>query len=122
MQRILGVVGDKWALLVLEQLGVCTQRFSELLRAVPAVSPRMLTQTLRQLERDGMVERTLQAAVPPRVDYRLTELGTSVLPPVRALCEWVRAHQGVVLANRASHDQRAAPDTAAGSAADRAAG
>jgi DNA-binding HxlR family transcriptional regulator len=112
VQQILGVVGDKWALLVLEQLGVRTQRFSELLRAVPAVSPRMLTQTLRQLERDGMVERTLRAAVPPRVDYRLTELGTSVLAPVCALCEWGRAHQDVVLANRASHDQQAAPGAA----------
>ena len=106
VRQILDVVAGKWAILILEQLGVRTLRFSELQRAVPGVSPRMLTRTLRQLERDGMIKRTLQAGVPPRTDYQLTELGTTALGPVRALSDWARAYCDAILVNQASYDEQ----------------
>jgi len=92
VREILDRVGDKWSVLVIALLGVQGQRFSELRRAIDGISQRMLTLTLRQLERDGLVRRTVHATVPPRVDYMLTPLGESVLEPIRALMQWAQEH------------------------------
>ena len=92
VREILDRVGDKWSVLVIALLGVQGQRFSELRRAIDGISQRMLTLTLRQLERDGLVGRTVHATVPPRVDYALTPLGESVLEPITALTRWAQEH------------------------------
>jgi DNA-binding HxlR family transcriptional regulator len=91
-REILDRVGDKWSVLVIALLGERGQRFSELRRAIEGISQRMLTLTLRQLERDGLVSRTVHATVPPRVDYALTPLGESVLEPLTALMCWAQQH------------------------------
>ena len=82
VREILDRVGDKWSVLVISLLGERGHRFGELRRAIEGISQRMLTLTLRQLERDGLVSRTVHATVPPRVDYALTPLGQSVLEPI----------------------------------------
>jgi DNA-binding HxlR family transcriptional regulator len=92
VREILDRVGDKWSVLVIALLGERGQRFSELRRAIEGISQRMLTLTLRQLERDGLVSRTVHATVPPRVDYALTPLGESVLEPLTALMGWAQEH------------------------------
>jgi DNA-binding HxlR family transcriptional regulator len=92
VREILDRVGDKWSVLVIALLGVQGQRFSELRRSIDGISQRMLTLTLRQLERDGLVARTVHATVPPRVDYMLTPLGESVLEPIMALMQWAQEH------------------------------
>lgn len=81
-------IGDKWSLLVVQTLADGSLRFNELRRAIPSVSQRMLTLTLRNLERDGLVDRTVTPSIPPRVDYELTKLGRSLLGPVTALTDW----------------------------------
>jgi DNA-binding HxlR family transcriptional regulator len=85
-------IGDKWSVLVVETLGQGPMRFNALRRGIPSVSQRMLTLTLRHLERDGLVNRTVTPSIPPRVDYELTELGRSLLKPVCALVQWSKAH------------------------------
>jgi DNA-binding HxlR family transcriptional regulator len=92
VREILDRVGDKWSVLVISLLGVRGHRFNELRHAIDGISQRMLTLTLRQLERDGLVERTVHATVPPRVDYALTRLGESVLEPIMALTRWAAEH------------------------------
>ena len=82
--EVLGRIGDKWTVLVIAELGEGPVRFNALHRAIKGVSQRMLTLTLKNLERDGLVSRTVTATVPPRVDYALTDLGRSMLAPVRA--------------------------------------
>jgi DNA-binding HxlR family transcriptional regulator len=106
----LSIVGDKWSLLVLGTLQRDTMRFTELQRAVTGISQRMLTLTLRQLERDGLVSRTVHATVPPRVDYALTELGMTFLEPVVALGRWARANQDQMKASRRAFDASSAKD------------
>ena len=81
-------IGDKWSVLVVETLGQGSMRFNELRRAIPSVSQRMLTLTLRNLERDGLVNRTVTPTIPPRVDYELTELGRSLQKPICGLVTW----------------------------------
>lgn len=81
-------IGDKWSVLVVHALGNGSLRFGELRREIPSVSQRMLTLTLRNLERDGLVKRTVTPSIPPRVDYELTELGLSLKEPVNALSQW----------------------------------
>ena len=102
---------SKWSMLTLAHLSFGSHRFSELLGAIPDVSQRMLTQTLRRLERDGLIERTAQATVPPRVDYKLSELGRTLLPALQALLEWSATHRKAIDAARASYDaaQKATP-------------
>lgn len=95
---------SKWSMLTLAHLSFGSHRFSELLGAIPDVSQRMLTQTLRRLERDGLIERTAQATVPPRVDYKLTELGRTLLPALQALLEWSATHRHAIDAARADYD------------------
>lgn len=90
--EVLARVGDKWTVVVIDELGEGARRFNELQRAIKGVSQRMLTLTLKNLERDGLVSRTVTPSVPPRVDYALTDLGRSMLLPVRALGEWAVAH------------------------------
>ncbi|MDP2345997.1 MAG: helix-turn-helix domain-containing protein [Deltaproteobacteria bacterium] len=88
IREVLDRVGDKWSVLVIGNLGAGPKRFSELKRAIDGISQRMLTLTLRGLERDGLVTRTQFPTIPPRVDYALTPLGETLLDPIRALAIW----------------------------------
>jgi DNA-binding HxlR family transcriptional regulator len=88
VSAILSRVGDKWTVLVVRQLGSGPMRFSEIKRSLGSISQKMLTTTLRGLERDGFVSRTVYPTVPPRVDYALTPLGRDLLKPVGALGQW----------------------------------
>ncbi len=96
VSEILQRVGDKWTVLVVDKLGGGPMRFNELRAAVGGISQKMLTTTLRGLERDGFVTRTVFATIPPRVDYELTELGRELLVPVKGLAEWAMANMGRV--------------------------
>ena len=88
INEVLSRIGDKWSMLIVSRLAYGPQRFSELRRAIPTISQRMLTLTLRGLERDGLVSRTVTPSIPPRVDYELTALGHSLRGPVCALSQW----------------------------------
>ena len=92
IQEIMGSICDKWALLILHQLSQGTKRHGELRRGIRGISPKMLTQTLRKLERDRLVQRTVYAVVPPRVDYALTRFGGTLTNPLLALYRWTEAH------------------------------
>lgn len=89
---VLNRVGDKWSMLIVMNLSDGPKRFSELKRAINGISQRMLTLTLRGLERDGLVSRTVTPTIPPRVDYELTEIGDSLREPVKGLGQWALAH------------------------------
>jgi DNA-binding HxlR family transcriptional regulator len=103
-RRVLDRIGDRWTVLVIGALAEGTLRFSEVARRVEGVSPKVLTQTLRALERDGLVTRTVHPVVPPRVEYRLTDAGTSLREPLRALEEWAVEHLGGVLDAQRRYD------------------
>jgi DNA-binding HxlR family transcriptional regulator len=107
VSEILQRIGDKWSVLVVMTLRDGSRRFSELRRALPGISQRMLTLTLRTLERDGMVHRTVTPTVPPRVDYELTALGQSLQAPVTALGSWAIEHLPAIERARADFDARA---------------
>jgi DNA-binding HxlR family transcriptional regulator len=107
VREVLDRVGDKWSVLVVVLLGERSHRFSELHRAIEGISQRMLTLTLRVLERDGLVSRTVHPTVPPRVEYALTELGRTLLAPLSALADWAHAHREDILAARGHYDSRA---------------
>ena len=92
ISTLLSRIGDKWTVLVVSSLGSGSRRFNELRREIPSVSQRMLTLTLRNLERDGLVRRTVTPTIPPRVDYELTDMGHSLLKPVTALSNWALEH------------------------------
>jgi DNA-binding HxlR family transcriptional regulator len=92
-REVLNRVGDKWSLLIISMLGDGTKRFNEMKRSIEGISQRMLTLTLRVLERDGLVKRTVYPTVPPRVDYELTPLGQTLLEPVKALVAWAQQHR-----------------------------
>ena len=104
IRDLLDRLGDKWSLLVVELLGEGTQRFTELRREIDGISQRMLTLTLRRLERDGLVRRTVHPVVPPRVDYDLTPLGRTLLDAVAPLVTWTRNHRDEIAAARAGFD------------------
>lgn len=110
LRDLLDRIGDKWSLLVVELLGEGTRRFTELRRDIDGISQRMLTRTLRQLERDGLVRRTVHPVVPPRVDYDLTPTGASLLGAIAPLVGWTRAHREEIAAARAAYDARDAAD------------
>ena len=93
-RRLLELIGDKWTPIIVYILGQGTKRYGELRRHLPDVSKKMLTQTLRALERDGLLKRKVYAEVPPRVDSDLTPLGRVFLEPVTSLCAWAQAHKG----------------------------
>ncbi|MBX7495391.1 helix-turn-helix transcriptional regulator [Qipengyuania sp. 6B39] len=101
---ILARVGDKWSVRVVMALADGSLRFNQLRRGIPGISQRMLTRTLRGLERDGLVSRAVTPSVPPRVDYALTRLGTSLCDPVARLGNWAIANIGQVEAARAAFD------------------
>ena len=94
--EILRRVGEKWSVLLVVLLELGPRRFNDLKRSIPGISQRMLTLTLRSLERDGLVERTVVPRIPPHVSYGLTEVGQSLCVPVRALCEWAEDNVGVI--------------------------
>ena len=104
MSEVLSRVGDKWTVLVVETLGSGPKRFNELRRALGSISQRMLTLTVRALERDGLVTRTVFPTIPPRVDYELTKLGRSLLVPVNGLSAWARANRVAMDAARSKFD------------------
>jgi DNA-binding HxlR family transcriptional regulator len=105
-RQVLDRIGDTWSVLIVGALADGPRRYTELAKRIEAISPKMLTQTLRGLERDGLVGRTVHAVVPPRVDYALTPLGTSLLTLVGALESWAEAHIGDVQHARAAYDAR----------------
>src|SRR6476661_744044 len=104
VSEVLARVGDKWTVLVVSTLGEGPKRFNELRRALGSISQRMLTLTLRGLERDGLVTRTMFPTIPPRVDYELTKLGRSLLLPVGALGDWARANHAKIVEARRDFD------------------
>ena len=106
VSEVLDRVGDKWSVLVVAMLGDGPKRFNELRRSIASISQRMLTLTLRGLERDGLVTRTVFPTIPPRVDYELTELGRSLLQPVRALGSWARENRTRILQARLRFDAK----------------
>lgn len=103
-RSVLDRVGDKWTLIIIGLLEKRTHRFTELLHAIPGISRRMLTLSLRSLERDGLIERTVYAEVPPRVEYRATELGIGLSEPVLELARWVSRHKSEIAAHRDTFD------------------
>ncbi|MGW0203402.1 winged helix-turn-helix transcriptional regulator [Nonomuraea sp. NPDC003201] len=104
LRDILDRVGDKWSVLVMDLLGGGPKRYSELQRAIEGISQRMLTLTLRSLERDGLVERTVTPTSPPRVDYDLTPVGRTLSSQVAGLIEWAEQHREYVAAARLRYD------------------
>jgi DNA-binding HxlR family transcriptional regulator len=102
--EVLARVGDKWTVLVVWSLGDGPKRFNELRKALGSISQRMLTLTLRALERDGLVTRTVFATIPPRVDYELTKLGRSLLLPVSELGLWARNNRSAIQSARQRYD------------------
>jgi DNA-binding HxlR family transcriptional regulator len=110
VSAILQRIGDKWSVLIISRLGQGPRRFNEIKRMIGGISQRMLTLTLRNLERDGLVRRTVAPTVPPRVDYALTELGRDLLGPIAALAAWAIEHQACILAARAQFDASEAAD------------
>jgi DNA-binding HxlR family transcriptional regulator len=106
VRHVLDRVADKWSLLVIAILAGGTHRFTELRREIDGISQRMLTLTLRQLERDGLVRRTVHPVVPPRVDYVLTPLGGTLLETIQSLVAWTTDHLDEIAAARVAYDAR----------------
>ncbi|MEV4673957.1 MULTISPECIES: winged helix-turn-helix transcriptional regulator [Actinomadura] len=109
-REILDRVGDKWSLQVIALLGEGTKRFTELKREIEGISQRMLTVTLRGLERDGIVTRTVYPVVPPRVEYSLTPLGATLMDAAETLVMWAASHIDQIDSARADYDARAAAE------------
>ena len=108
---IIAQVADKWTLLILEELEEAeTLRFSELSRRVPGISQKMLTQTLREMERDGFVSRKVYPVIPPRVEYRLTDLGLSLSAAFCSVWEWAATHHGAIETARKAFAERASAE------------
>jgi DNA-binding HxlR family transcriptional regulator len=105
---ILDRIGDKWSVLVVLCLTEGPRRFTELRRLIGGVTPKVLTQTLRTMERDGLVTRQVFAEVPPRVEYALTPMGLSLHRPIQAITDWAEENAEAVLAARARHDEPSA--------------
>ncbi|HEX5238163.1 MAG TPA: helix-turn-helix domain-containing protein [Sphingomicrobium sp.] len=104
ISTLLSRIGDKWTVLVVQTLAGGSKRFNELRREIPSVSQRMLTLTLRNLERDGLVSRTVTPIIPPRVDYELTELGRSLQKPICGLANWALDNVDAIHAAQARFD------------------
>ena len=105
ISSLLQRIGDKWSVLVVSTLGGGPRRFNELRREIPSVSQRMLTLTLRNLERDGLVSRTVTPSIPPRVDYELTPLGRSLEGPIAQLQQWALDNVGAIHTAQAAYDK-----------------
>jgi DNA-binding HxlR family transcriptional regulator len=106
LSSILAVVGDKWTVLIVVLLGDGPKRFNEIKRMVGGISQRMLTFTLRGLERDGLVTRTVYPTIPPRVEYELTKLGSTLWKAVEPLSSWARANVSEIVASRETFDEK----------------
>lgn len=104
ISSLLQRIGDKWSVLVVSTLGAGPRRFNELRREIPSVSQRMLTLTVRNLERDGLVKRTVTPSIPPRVDYELTALGRSLEGPIGQLQQWALDNVGAIHKAQARYD------------------
>jgi DNA-binding HxlR family transcriptional regulator len=104
VREILKRIGDKWSVLIVMLLSDGPKRFTELKRSIEGISQRMLTLTLRSLERDGLISRTVTPSIPPRVDYALTPLGQSLKEPVMALGQWAYGHRDEIDAARQRFD------------------
>lgn len=104
IREVLDQIGDKWTALIISTLGTRPLRYSDLQASIPGISQRMLTQTLKHLERDGLITRTAYAEVPPRVEYELTDLGQSLMDAVAAMVSWATTHHGEVAGNRAASE------------------
>ena len=109
---VLHRVGDKWSVFVIDRLGQGSQRFSELRRSIDGITSRMLTVTLRGLERDGLVTRTMHPVIPPRVDYELTPMGATLLETIQQLMDWADGHAGDIYEARRVYDAERAPTEA----------
>jgi DNA-binding HxlR family transcriptional regulator len=110
VSEVLARIGDKWTVLVVGVLGDGPRRFNEIRRSLGSISQRMLTLTLRGLERDGLLTRTVYPTVPPRVEYELTSLGCSLLEPVNGLGLWARRNRAAIQSARYDYDARHAAD------------
>jgi len=97
---VLDRIADKWTALIIQVLALGTKRYAGLQREIGGISQKMLTQTLRSLERDGLVQRTVHPVVPPKVEYSLTKLGRTLIEPLQGLCRWSEKHLGELQANR----------------------
>jgi len=106
VREVLHRVGDKWSVLIVDLLGEGAMRFSDLRRSVEGISQRMLTLTLRGLERDGLVTRTVFPEIPPRVEYELTRLGKTLLEPIQGLAEWAERNRTSIQEARDKFDKR----------------
>jgi DNA-binding HxlR family transcriptional regulator len=106
VRDVLNRIGDKWSVQIVALLGEGSMRFSELRRSIEGISQRMLTLTLRGLERDGLVLRTVYAEIPPRVEYDLTKLGRTLLVPIQGLAEWAEENRTTIQDCRAGFDRR----------------
>lgn len=106
VREVLNRVGDKWSVLIVGLLADGPKRFSELRRAIEGISQRMLTLTLRGLERDGLVTRTVHPTIPPRVEYELTELGRTLRKPIQALARWAQENRERIQRSRNRFDAR----------------
>lgn len=104
VREVLNRIGDKWSVQIVSFLGDGAMRFSELRRSIEGISQRMLTLTLRGLERDGLIERTVFPEIPPRVEYNLTRLGKTLLDPIQQLGEWAAANRVSIQAARDKFD------------------
>ncbi|MFB7666017.1 winged helix-turn-helix transcriptional regulator [Kitasatospora sp. NPDC056138] len=105
IRDVLDRIGDKWSVLVVVELAQGTRRFRQLQRAVPGISQRMLTLTVRRLERDGLLTRTVHPAVPPQVEYALTPMGHSLTHLVKALADWSAQHRDAIARARREWDE-----------------
>lgn len=104
IRSVLDRIGDKWSLLIVLALAEKPHRFGELRRTIADISQRMLTQTLRDLQRDGLIDRTVFATVPPSVEYRLTPMGKSLMDPMEGLVQWAEAHHKKIRSAREAFD------------------
>jgi len=110
MSDVLNRIGDKWSVMVVGMLSRGTLRFNELKRQINGISQRMLTLTLRNLERDGLVTRTIYPEIPPRVEYGLTELGETLKGPINTLWDWSAANHQAIVTARQAYDVRHSPE------------
>ena len=111
VREVLNRIGDKWSVLVVSLLRHGPKRFTELRNLIEGISQRMLTLTLRGLERDGLIKRTVEPTIPPRVDYELTPLGLTLLDPILALGQWAQEHRSGIQEARSRYDARQARPT-----------
>ena len=105
---VLDRIADKWTALIIQVLGNGTLRYAQLQRTIGGISQKMLTQTLRSLERDGLVQRKVHPVVPPKVEYSLTRLGRTLIEPLHGLCRWSEKHLAELEANRTRAKAKAA--------------